>query len=257
MKILPFIMTYLFLAGSAFSQEIQAELSLISPPPVLKEGDIVEGTLKVWPLENADLSEFKKLENMTFANALNITEVENIEVSTNNADVVEAKLLFIVKRAEENTQQQLSYKGRILNIQVPPLKIAPPDKDPEDYYVLDQGVIYSNLGKIITAFVSLLLIITIFFKRKAFQSFIQKFKNDPIADRKKKLDEKFSKAIKREDYEELYAIRREWLNLINEMAPAYDDFFKTMERHQYKKNWNAEDLNEVKSSFEVISRSFK
>jgi hypothetical protein len=257
MKVLSLIITYLFLMACAFSQEIQAELSLISPPPTLKEGDIVEGTLKIWPLENADLGEFKKLENMTFANALYTTEVESIEASANNADVVEAKLLFIVKRASENTQQQLSYKGRIVNIQTPSLKIAPPDKDPEDYYVLDQGLIYSNLGKTITTILLVLLSLTVFFKRKDLQRFVQKFKNDPIAKRKKKISDKFNMAIKREEYEEIYAIRREWLNLINEPSAAYEDFFKTMEQHQYKKKWSDEDLSEVKNSFEVIRRSFK
>jgi hypothetical protein len=257
MKFLSLMFVYLFLIGSAYSQEIQAELNLISPPPILKEGDIVEGILKVWPLENADLNEFKKIENMTLANALFTTEVESVEVSTNNADAIEAKLLFIVKRAAENTQQQLSYKGRIVRIQVPALKIAPPDKDPEDYYVLDQGLIYSNLVKIVTGLLLIILIIVLYFKRKAIQNLIQKFKYDPVASSKKKIDEKFTNAIQREDYEEIYAIRREWLSLLSEQAPSYNDFFKLMEQHQYKKSWNIEDLNEVKNSFEAIRRSFK
>lgn len=257
MKFFFLIIVYLFLTGSAYSQEIQAEIILITPPPILKEGDIVEGILKVWPLENADLNEFKKIENMTLANALFTTEVESVEVSANNADVIEAKLLFIVKRAAENNQQQLSYKGRIVRIQVPPLKIAQSDKDPEDYYVLDQGLIYSNLVKIVTVLLLIVLIILLFFKRKAIQSLIHKFKYDPIANSKKKIDEKFTKASQREDYEEIYAFRRDWLSLLSEQAPSYNDFFKTMEQHQYKKSWNIEDLNEVKNSFEAIRRSFR
>lgn len=257
MKLFSLVFIYLFVATSAFSQEMKAELNIISPPSILKEGDIVEGILKIWPLENADLNEFKKLENMNLANYFYVTEVENVEVSANNADVVEAKVLFIVKRFAEKNQQKFNYQGRLVDIQVPSLNIAPSDKDPEDYYILDQGLIYSNLGKIIISVLLLLLALMLFLKRKAIGHFVQKFKNDPIANSKKKFDEKFSKASTRENYEEIYAKRREWLSLIKELAPAYNDFFKTMEEHQYKELWDAEDLNLVESSFDTIRGSFK
>lgn len=257
MKLICLLVFYVFFNSSAFSQEIQAELSLISPPSTLKEGDVIEGVIKVWPVENADLNEFKKLENMTLANALYITEVENVEASVNNADVIEAKLLFIVKRSVENTQGRLSYKGRMINIQVPPLKIAPPDKDPEDYYVLDQGTIFSNLGLIVGGLFITAVIMMIFIKRKAIISITKKLKHDPVAVSRKKFTEKFNNANKREDFEELYALREEWMGLFKEPAPPMDDFFKTMNQHQYKKNWNAQIHEEVKNSFDNIRRSLK
>ena len=60
MKIFFILIILNFFSLIAFSEEIHVELGLISPPALLKEGDVVEGLLKMWPLENADLNEFKK-----------------------------------------------------------------------------------------------------------------------------------------------------------------------------------------------------
>ena len=248
---------YLLFSGNLFSQEIRAELSLITPPSVIREGDIIEGVVKVWPLENADLSEFNKLDNKTLGNALYVTEVESVEVSTNNADVVEAKLLFIVKRAAENTQDSFTYKGHVLNIQTPPLKIEPSDKDPEDYYVLEQNVAFSKTGKTILVLFLIGLSIFLILKRKALMSFFQKFKHDPVATSRARFADKFIKANRREEYEEIYSLRKEWQALIVESPSTVLEFLKTMEQHQYKKTWDTENLNEVKISFDYIRRSFK
>ena len=61
----------------------------------------------------------------------------------------------------------------------------------------------------------------------------------------------------REDFEEIYILRKEWLKLIKEQAPAYQDFFKTLNQYQYKKEWGSEELREVSDSFDVIRWSFK
>jgi hypothetical protein len=257
MKIFSFVIVYLLLSANAFSEDLKAELSLVSPSAVLKEGDIVEGILKVWPLESADLNEFDKLESLTLGNSLFVSEVENVEKSANNSDVVEVKLLFVVKRTAENSLQSLTYKEHVVNIQMPSIQIAPSDKDPEDYYVLDQGTIYSNLGKILIGLISILGILIIFFKRNAILKFLSKFQNDPVAEAKKKLDHQFGEALKREDYEKIYAQRNIWLNYIKENTSDFDIFFKKMEEHQYKKTWRLEELEEVRTSFSAISRSFK
>ena len=160
MKILSFIILYLFFSTAAFTQEIHAELSLNSPPQILKEGDVLEGVLKVWPLENADLNEFKKLEETTFGEGLYIEEVSSVAPSPNNADVVEAKILLVVKKSEEKLQQ-INYKGRLINIQLPDIKIADSGKPSEGYFVLDQGTIYSNMTKIITLVVLIILLVLV------------------------------------------------------------------------------------------------
>ena len=257
MKLLILIFSLLILTSSALAQEIQAELNIISAPPTLKEGDVVEGVLKVWPLENANLDEFKKLENTTLGNLFFITEVMGVEASPNNSEVSEAKVLIIIKKTDNNSRQPLVLREKSINLNLPSIAFTAGDKKVTDYYVLDQGVIYSNLGLIIISLFILLLVLILFFKRKSLLIFVKKFKQDALSNYKKAIELKFTTATKREDFEEIYATRKEWLSLIKEVNPRYDDFFSTMEKHQYKKSWGSDELLEVKNSFEFIRRSFK
>lgn len=257
MKKLSLLLFLMLFSLKVLGVEIQAELQLTSAPAVLQEGDLVEAVLKVWPIENVDLNEFKQLENMVLANALIITEVESVGASLNNADVIEAKLLLIVKRSKENASSALNYKGQLISVVVPVLKIEAADKDPEDYYVMDQGLIASNLLKVVVALVSFILMLFLFWKRKKIKSLIQKFKSNPVAIATKKYKEMFLQATTRQDYERIYALRNDWLQLIVDQAPAYREFFSRMEQHQYKKNWKDEELSEVQNCFDVIRGSFK
>lgn len=256
MKLFAFVIFYIFIVTSSLAEEIRAELSLISPPSILKEGDIVEGILKVWPVENADLNEFKKIESTTLAGALYITEVENVGVSINNADVVEAKLLLIVKRFAEKAPQEFIYQGKSISIQVPPLNIAPSEKSSGEYYVMDQGTFYSNLGKIIAGLALIALLLFMILKRKKLLSYMRRFKSDPIALARKRFNEQFMRANIREDYEKIYALRREWLSLITE-SHAINNFFEVMLKHQYRKSWTDEDSEEVRKAFDYIRGSFR
>lgn len=256
MKLVSGIIIFFIFSLSALSEEIQAKLDLSFPQAVLKEGDIVEGLLRVWPIENADRDEFKKVENETWGNVLYVATVENVSESANNADVVEVKIVFIIKHGNEKNEQ-LIYKGQNIHIQIPQLKVAPLGKDTGEYYVLDQKIGHSILGKIIFGVFLAGVFVLSYIKRKDIQRYFKKFKQDPVAIQKKQFDEKFSLANTREEYEEIYALRSRWQGLVAAATSRCDHFFKVMELHQYKKNWSEKDLNEVRDSFDVIRGSFK
>ena len=257
MKFLFLAVLSFFFMSNVFCEEIHAELTFLSPPAIFKEGDVIEGVLKIWPLENADLGEFKKLDGVTLAEALYVSEVESSEVSANNADVAEAKLLFIVKRTEDKTPQLLNYKGHFLNIQIPAFNLAPAEKDPEGYFVLEQRMLNSNLIKILSFLLLIALLTVLLIKRKSIKEFLGKMKADPEKLQKNKFNQMFNNARKREDYEAIYAQRSLWISFVKIMAPAYFEFFKVMELHQYKKELNQEDLREIENSFDIIRGSFK
>lgn len=258
MKIISLIIC-LLLATTIFGAEIGAQLSLISPPAILKEGDLVEGLIKIWPLENADLTEFKKIEDKVIGNSFYISQVENIEFSANNSDVVEVKVLAIIKRAKENSPSQINYKDLNIQLQVPEIHLATTDKESADYYVMNQSVNYSNITGIAIATTALILLTFIGFKYNNIKQFILRLRADPIALANKKYDELFSRANKREDFEEIYAVKEEWLKLIKipMPSPSIDNFFSIINKYQYKKFWTNEDLREVQNSFDLIRRSFK
>ena len=257
MKTLFFAFFFILFSFVVYGAEITAQLNLLSPPSVLKEGDVVEGLIKVWPLENADLGEFKKLEDKPLGNSLYVSQIESVETSANNADVVEAKILFIVKRNKENMAPLIDYKGTAIPLQLPELNLAPEDKDPAEYFIMNQKVDYLNIGLIIASGLLVLVVLIFALKRKTIKNLINNLRSDPVAIAKKKYDALFIKANKREDFEEIYASKDEWFKLVEVKAPAYMEFFEVMNLHQYKRFWSTEDLREVQSSFDVIRRSFK
>ena len=256
MKLLSLIVFLISFSASSFGEDIRAELSLTSSQ-IFKEGDLVEGVLKVWPIENADLTAFSQLENMVFENSLSVTALESVSVSINNTDVVEAKVLMIVKKLEGNSTKPLNYKGQLISVQVPKIEIQNSDSKIKEYFIMDQDLISSYLAKTIAGVLLLIVAFVALWKRKNIKVFFQKFKKNPLATMTKKYSDLFTNASSRSDYEFVYSMRKEWLSLVKVQAPAYGEFFKIMELHQYKKSWSEEELREIKNCFDVICGSFK
>lgn len=256
MKILFALIITVVCNFTILAADIQADLSLISQPEILKDGDLLEGVLKVWPIENIELEQFQQLENMVIGGALVVTQIDSAIVSPNNADVAEVKLQFIVKKME-NGNAIFNYKGQSVTINVPPLKLAPSEKNQEDYIILDQGLLSSQVLKLLLLICAFLVLVVAIVKRAKIVSFIMKLKSDPVAIATKKFNAIFMKAESRADFEEIYSLRKEWLKLIKIQAQAYAEFLNKMEQHQYKRDWLSGELGDVKSSFEIIRGSFK
>lgn len=256
MKILLALIISIMFSFTVYSADIQADLTLISPPEILKEGDLLEGVLKIWPIENIELDQFQQLENMVIGDALVVTQIESAIVSPNNADVAEIKLQFIVKKMA-SVNSSFNYKGQPVTINVPLLKLAPSEKMQEDYIILDQGLLNSQVLKLVLLSCAMLILVLAVVKRARIVIFLKKLKSDPVAIATKKYNSIFMKAESRADFEEIYALRKEWLKLVKVQAQAYTEFFKIMEQHQYKRDWLNGELSEVKSSFEIIRGSFK
>jgi hypothetical protein len=255
LKTLCFLFVIVF-STNLFSEELHSQVYLTQESSFVKEGDIVEGVLKIWPIDSADLNEFKTLVGKNLLGHLYVTEIESVAPSENNADVIEVKALFIVNDEKEDVLTQVPYKNQLIPIDPISFKIERLEKKTKDYYILDQSLFKSHL--LVILIVIFVGVITIFLgiKRRAILKFIKERKLDPIQVKRNSFNELFAKATTREDFEHLYLVRKEWLSLV-EIVPAYQDFFNVMNQHQYKKNWSNEDLIEVQSSFEIIRGSFK
>ena len=98
MKVLSACFLCLFFLGvHVHAADLQAEFIISSDLKQINEGDFIEGTLKIWPIENPDYEEFKKLINLNFFNSLILTQIQSIGSSPNNADLLEIKGLFLAK----------------------------------------------------------------------------------------------------------------------------------------------------------------
>lgn len=238
------------LLSISLAAEINAELKLVPESKEYHEGDVVEIDLKIWPIENADLEEFKKIEGTSLFNALEITQVNSIENSENNADVVIVKATAVVVKAPESLPANIQYRNNAIAITSPSFKFIPLASKQEDFYVLDQKILSSN--SIWFILIGLIGVAggTYLYQKK------YRIKKDDKLQIKRAYQELFSNAAERKDFEKLYACRKEWIPLLSAETNAHLEFYKLMEQHQYKKEWATDVLMEMKLSFDIIRGSF-
>lgn len=257
MKILSvFFMFFLVITNIAFAQNVQGEFILSQPDKQFSEGDFLEATVRIWPIENVDLNQFKKLEKNVLFNSLYLAQITSLGVSQNNADVVELKALFIVKSANVTPVFNFKYNDLSVELNSGALALRGIKDQSKDFHVLSQSTNKSNAWVI-----GLVLLIVIFFavfiSRKKIQKFFIGYRQDSLKKSRKKYNEIFMRTSKRDDYEFIYKNREEWMSLLSIKAPAHFEFIKVINQHQFKKDWNSSDYDEVKSSFDIIRRSFE
>lgn len=257
MKVLSVLIIYAaMMVSSAFAQTIQSEFIPSQSMAKIKEGDLLEATIRVWPIENADLTQFKKLEKTLLFNALYLAQVTSLGASQNNADVVELKGLFIVKTAKAQPVFTFKYNDSVIDLKSGALAIAELQGKNSDFYILDQSLNKSIIWMIILGILIVLLVLAVI-KRKAIKEFLIGLKPDSVKKSRKKYDEIFRRAAKREDFEALYKDKDIWMALLIERAPAHFEFLKILNQHQFKKDWGSTEIEDVKSSFDIIRRSFE
>lgn len=246
----------IFMSVSTYAQVINSQFRPAEDITHIKEGDLIEATLTFWPIENADLSQFKKLEKTVLFNALFMAQILSLNLSPNNADVVELKAVFIVKSARPQSLFVFKYNETPIEMRIEGVKISELKDKGQEYIVLDQSVNGPRWMMIFLGLAATLVIIAIL-KRKDLKEFIIRLRPDATKKAKKKYDELFRIANKREDFENIYKEKEIWLKLLEERAPAHNEFFKVLNQYQFKKDWSNEDYSEVRSSFDVIRRSFE
>lgn len=257
MKVLSILIIYLtMLISSAFAQTIQSEFIPSQSIAQIKEGDLLEATIRVWPIENADLTQFKKLEKTLLFNALYLAQIVSLGASQNNADVVELKGLFVVKTAKPQPFYSFKYNDSVIELRSGALAITELKNKSQDFYILDQSLNKSIIWMIVLGALIVLIILSIV-KRKSIKEFVIGLKPDSIKKSKKKYDDLFRRADKREDFELIYKDKDIWMGLLTEKAPAHFEFLRTLNQHQFKKEWGNAEYEDVKSSFDIIRRSFE
>lgn len=247
---------YISFSIPALAQTINSKFTPAQEISLIKEGDLIEATLKFWPIETADLTQFKKLEKTVLFNAFYLAQIISLDLSPNNADVVELKAIFIVKSSKPQSLFVFKYNETPIEIHIDDLKIQELKEKSKDYTVLNQSLNKSNWLLIFLVSIGILLIL-LFYKRLAIKEFIKKMRNSDTLKSKKRYDELFRTANKREDFELLYKEKEIWLGLLANTAPAHNEFFKVLNQYQFKKDWSNEDYADVRSAFDVIRRSFE
>ncbi len=256
MKALLSIIFLLFFSTLVFSEEIKGELIIEPNQSVLKEGDLIEGLIRFWPLENADLKQIRLLEKTVLFQSLYLASIDSLEPSENNADVVELKGKFFVKNAKPSNIDFLKYNDIKIPINIKSIEIKDLPNKQEKFYIAEQDVGKTYWVWIQLALLAIVVFLLILFKDRI-KIFFNKITKKPIFKRRKFYDDMFRKANSRKDFEEIYSLKRDWQSLLESESPAYRDFFQVLNGHQFKKDWTNEEMIEVRTAFDNIRRSFE
>ncbi len=251
-----FVLILLMTITSALAQAMQGEFSPSSATKSFKEGDIFEATIRVWPVENVDLLQFKKLEKTVLFNSLYMAQITSLSLSKNNSDVVELNAVFIVNSTKTQPTFSFKYNDAIIELHLGALTFNELKDQSKDYYILDQSLNKSVFLAILISIIILLALLGII-KRKSVKEYLSGLKSNSVKKSKKKYNELFEKANKREDFESLYEDKEIWMKILVEITPAHIDFFNTLNQYQFKKEWSLSEDEEVKTSFDIIRRSFE
>ena len=250
------IVTFILLMSTAFSQVIQGEFIPSVNGSSIKEGDVFEATIRVWPIENVDLNQFKKLEKTILFSSLYMAQITSLGISQNNSDVIELSAIFIARSAKPTPVFNFKYNESQVELQLGGMVVNELKDQSEDFYILDQSINKSVLWTVIFLLI-LILIIVLLVKRRTIKEYLDGFKSNSEKKSKKIYSELFKNAEQRQDFEFLYENKDIWMNLLVEKTPAHVDFLKTINQYQFKKEWTPSEYEEVNSSFEIIRRSFE
>ena len=251
-----FIFVIFICANALMAQVPKAEFNFSTAMAKLPEGELLEGVIKIWPLENADLEEFKSLQGQSFMNSLELLDLQSVAVSENNADVVEIKGLFVVSKKGSPSLTQIPYKGQFISISPLPFEVEKLRENQKDYFIMSQSLTKEILLKIIAIVAAAFTLIAMVWKRKDIINFIKNKNQTQDVNWYQVYKERFLNARERHEIEALYAAKKEWMNLGEIPLTGLEEFSRVMELHQYKKEWGEVEQSEVRASLEVIRRSF-
>lgn len=220
-----------------------------------KEGDILNARLQIWPVEDQD----KKIElkaGTYIDEVFYLADVFSEKRSENNFDVVQVDLLLVLMKVptDDKLKIKLGDQEYLVDLQfkAEPTQIAQP-----------QLIMYSQesegfgLGFWVWNLIYIVGIAALFGIYLLTRMYLRKKRQDQ---EKEKIQNywstRFKTVEKREDFEIVYSRKKEWLRLVKLQTPPIVEFFRVMEDVQYKKQWNNEDEEVVKDTFENIRGIF-
>ena len=246
------IFTFFLWSYLSFSSELEAEFVINDNIKEIREGDTFSATLRVWPIENVNKDEFIKLVGTNLFGSFYVVDFESLDSSPNNADVFEAKGTFIGIKKIEPDKLFFTLNGNSIRVRFKEIYFRPLENNNKDFELADQADDYS-LAKYLIFLIGPVLLITAILKRDWFLTKIKKkTKIDPRLNYRKI----FHEAKTRENFEEIYALKEQWMPLLESFTPSHQEFFNVLNNHQFKKEWTELEKKEVEECFETIRRSF-
>lgn len=255
MRLIVFLLSFIMMT-SVFSVEVKNVIKF-EPSQNIKQGDLVNISMQLWPVENYDVAEFDKLKNQVTLSHFYVVTVE-AKRSENNYDVILLNLSTIAESSAERGKSLDFRFGEYSTSFSLPFEIKPLESFDGSFVILNQAVDFAGKN-LLTVVVSLLVIIVVLVLIVKYRKRVINYFNKNVNDQKKKshFQTLFHSAKERHHFEEIYKNKEQWLGYFPEKNHALLNFYKVMEEHQYKRQLSKEDLFEIKEAFDKIRGGIK
>ena len=247
---------FMLLATSALAVVEIKNVMKFQPSGTLIQGDSVKIEIQLWPVDSYDEKKFLEYKDKIFLENFYVNDIKASR-SENNYDVILLEVDAIATTPAPSGKVVSLDFGSYTTSSSLPFEIEKMEDFDGQFIILNQAVDYvgKNFGLVIFGLCTLILIGIFIFSRKRINKFFKKNKVDQ--ERKIYFQTLFHNAKERNQFEEIYQKKNEWLDYIPEKNQTLQFFFKTLEEHQYKKSWTKEELFEVKSAFDKIRGGIK
>ncbi len=221
-------------------------------------GETFSARIELWPAFSLIHGNGKELLNKSIFDLFYVSKINKVHLNKNNQDVLVLDLLLTSLMVYKNLElHPLRFSGKTFLISLASLGAASDVtiEVPKEMVVLPSGFTRSSssdLWWLLFLLLTVGVIYNTYRKRKAQRLELLRIKKEAeqeLLDKKKYWSDLFDQADCRLDFEEIYANKEEWEPYILNRSLAIDTFFKTIDEHQYRKEWNALQMKEVEDAF--------
>lgn len=237
----------------AEGEEYRGLIKLVEKSSQWQEGEIKQVVIQVYPLQDVSVEDIrKKLESSDFCDFFYIGKIESIDFSKNNPVVLEIKADMTLKKIYNPSRPLIwSYLALNIPISLEGVELIAQEGKIQEYITLDvKRNIKSNewwiwLSVIFLVGISVLIIFLRKQKKKNIKSSLQEVKMLLV------------KATTRKDFEQIYRSRKKIEDIFGESNPAFTNLFNIINKHQFKKDINEDELYEINFVLDEIKESLR
>lgn len=253
------IILFLFLSLKTYCDEINGKLTLKDTKiETLVPGDIFSGVLRLWPEASGYYNDINSLKGKVFIEKFFVSDVEKIQLSPNNKDVLEAYLkLVLLKNFPENHIGNLKLNKLSIPVSIQGISTQPSQLKPKNYLIMEQdgdlipkGPLFLFIGIVLgLLFLVFIIKIAVHFSNK------NKLKKEFKSKRDSWID-KIKNSNTMDDYTDLYKQRSKWSLILSIKEDKIKKFEEVVNRYQYKKNISESEMEELDATISEIREGF-
>lgn len=241
------------------------------------EGEIFDAVITIRPPRDSDFraQAFREIEGRTISDSLYIADVKEVRKmrslnddndndDDNSRHAFQVSIMAVLRKAPPpSTLYNLKIDGHNIVLKIKNINFKKRGaSEPLGFVVYDQDGRLSFLNKRLYAFyivssltfaslAFLILYKKIIYNRK--NNLLKKIDNEKLS----MWSKKFLNARSRDNFEEVYFKKDEWMGFVKDRKSLVDFFLNKINEHQYKEEWSSEELDEVENSFSKIKQILK